>query len=81
VALPALVNLILPEYRQAVDPMRLLLVGLVGFAFGIPATQYLITVNRQWLQVAITGAFLVGMARSEWPALTWRRVLLAICRC
>jgi len=62
VALPALVYLILPEFRQAVDPMRLLLVGLVGFAFGMPATQYLITVNRQWLQVAISGAFLVGMA-------------------
>jgi len=41
--------------------MRLLLVGLIGYAFGMPAVQYLITINRQWLQVAISGAFLAGM--------------------
>jgi O-antigen/teichoic acid export membrane protein len=59
--LPALVMLVLPEFRAAVDPMRLLLIGLVGFSFGMPATQYLITVNRQWLQVAISVAFVGAM--------------------
>jgi len=62
VALPALVYLLLPEFRPAVDPMRLLLLGLIGMSFGMPAIQYLISVNRQWLQVAITVVFLAAMA-------------------
>lgn len=62
VALPALVYLLLPEFRPAVDPMRLLLLGLIGMSFAMPATQYLITVNRQWLQVLITAVFLAAMA-------------------
>ena len=61
VVLPPLVYVFLSDYRPAIEPMRLLLVGLIGMAFGMPATQYLITVNRQWLQVAITAVFLVGM--------------------
>ena len=60
--LPAVVYTVLPDYRPAIDPMRLLLLGLIGLSFGIPATQYLITVNRQWLQVAISVLFLAGMA-------------------
>lgn len=60
--LPNLTWLVLPEFRPAVLPMRMLLVGIMGFAFGIPAIQFLVTVNRQWLDVALTAAFLAAMA-------------------
>jgi O-antigen/teichoic acid export membrane protein len=62
VALPAIVSLALPDFRDAIDPMRLLLVGVAGIAFGMPAAHYLITVNRQWRQVAISGSILAIMA-------------------
>lgn len=61
VGLPALVFLTLPEYREAIGPMRLLLVGVVGLAFGMPAGHYLITVNRQWRVVGISGLVLAIM--------------------
>ena len=62
VALPALVFLALPEYRDAIGPMRLLLIGVAGLAFSMPAANYLMTVNRQWSEVAISGSILVIMA-------------------
>ena len=62
VALPALVFLALPAFRDAIGAMRLLLVGVAGLAFGMPAAHYLITVNRQWREVAISGAVLTIMA-------------------
>jgi len=62
VALPALVFLALPAFREAIGPMRLLLVGVAGLAFSMPAADYLITVNRQWRQVAISGSILAVMA-------------------
>lgn len=62
VALPALVFLALPEFREAIGPMRLLLVGVTGLAFGMPAAHYLVTVNRQWRQVAISMLALATMA-------------------
>lgn len=61
VALPALVFLALPDYREAIGPMRMLLVGVAGLAFSMPAADYLITINRQWRQVAITSSLLVIM--------------------
>jgi O-antigen/teichoic acid export membrane protein len=60
--LPNLAWILLPEFRSAVMPMRMLLVGIMGFAFGIPAIQFLVTINRQWLEVALTALFLAGMA-------------------
>jgi O-antigen/teichoic acid export membrane protein len=62
VALPALVFLVLPGYREAIGPMRLLLVGVVGLAFAMPASHYLITVNRQWRVVGISASILAVMA-------------------
>jgi len=62
VVLPALVFLALPEFREAIGPMRLLLVGVAGLAFAMPAAHYLITVNRQWREVAISGSILAMMA-------------------
>jgi len=62
VALPALVFMVLPEFREAIGPMRLLLVGVIGLAFAMPAGHYLITVNRQWRQVAISASILAIMA-------------------
>ncbi len=62
VALPALVFLALPEYRDAIGPMRLLLVGVAGIAFSMPAANYLMTVNRQWREVGISGSILAIMA-------------------
>jgi O-antigen/teichoic acid export membrane protein len=60
--LPNLTWILLPEFRPAVMPMRMLLVGIMGFAFGISAIQFLVTVNRQWLEVALTALFLAAMA-------------------
>ncbi len=62
VGLPALVFVVLPEFRGAIWPMRLLLVGVAGIAFGMPGSHYLITVNRQWQQVAISLSVLGFMA-------------------
>ena len=62
VGLPALVFLTLPSYREAIGPMRLLLVGVSGLAFGMPASHYLMTVNRQWRVVGISGSTLAIMA-------------------
>jgi O-antigen/teichoic acid export membrane protein len=62
VALPAVVFLALPGYRDAIGPMRLLLVGVVGLALAMPAAQYLLTVNRQWREVTISGSMLAVMA-------------------
>jgi O-antigen/teichoic acid export membrane protein len=62
VALPALVFLALPEFREAIGPMRLLLVGVAGLAFGMPAAHFLMTVNRQWREVALSGSILATMA-------------------
>jgi len=62
VALPALVFLVLPGYREAIGPMRLLLVGVVGLAFAMPASHYLITVNRQWRVVGLSASILAVMA-------------------
>jgi O-antigen/teichoic acid export membrane protein len=68
VALPALVFLALPQFREAIGPMRLLLVGVAGIAFGMPAAHFLITVNRQWRQVAISGSILAIMAGAYFVA-------------
>jgi O-antigen/teichoic acid export membrane protein len=62
VALPALVFLALPSYREAIGPMRLLLLGVFGLAVATPASHYLVTVNRQWGQVGITASILAIMA-------------------
>jgi O-antigen/teichoic acid export membrane protein len=62
VLMPALVFVALPDFRGAIGPMRLLLVGVAGLAFGMPAGHFLITVNRQWRQVAISGSVLALMA-------------------
>jgi O-antigen/teichoic acid export membrane protein len=62
VALPALVFLALPGYRDAIGPMRLLLIGVIGLAFGMPAAHYLLTVDRQWRVVGITVLILAVMA-------------------
>jgi O-antigen/teichoic acid export membrane protein len=62
VVLPALVFVILPQFREAVGPMRLLLVGVAGLAFAMPAAHYLVTVDRQRLQVAISGSILAIMS-------------------
>ena len=61
VTLPALVFLALPGYREAIGPMRLLLIGVVGLAFAMPADHYLLTVNRQWREVAISASILAVM--------------------
>jgi O-antigen/teichoic acid export membrane protein len=73
VTLPTLVFLALPEFREAIGPMRLLLVGVTGLAFGMPGAHYLVTINRQWRQVAIsmlalvimTGAYVVAGATGK----------------
>lgn len=62
VVLPAVVFLALPQFRGAVDPMRLLLIGVTGLAFAMPAAGYLLTVNRQKRQVTISGSALAIMA-------------------
>ena len=62
VALPALVYLTLPQFREAVGPMRLLLIGVAGLAFAMPAGLFLLTVNRQRREVAISGSILAIMA-------------------
>ena len=62
VALSALVFLVLPQFREAIGPMRLLLVGVTGLAFSMPAAHNLITINRQWREVAISGSILAIMA-------------------
>jgi O-antigen/teichoic acid export membrane protein len=62
VLLPEVIYFVLPEFRQAIVPMRLLLVGVMGLAFAMPAAHYLITLNRQWLEVRLSGSVLAIMA-------------------
>jgi O-antigen/teichoic acid export membrane protein len=56
VTLPLVIRFFLPEFADAVVPMRLLLVAAGALGFGIPAVQLLLSLDRQWLETAITGA-------------------------
>ena len=78
VGLPALVFLTLPEYHEAIAPMRLLLVGVSGLAFSMPASNYLMTVNRQWREVAISGLILATMAGAYLVAAASGRMSLQV---
>ena len=64
VCLPLLVRLVLPAFVAAIQPMRLLLVGVAGLAIAVPASQMMVTIDRLWRQVALTAIVGVAMAMS-----------------
>jgi O-antigen/teichoic acid export membrane protein len=62
VVMPIALSVVLPNFVEAIVPMRILLVGVVGIALSTPASQFLVTAHRQRLQVGLSGAVLAGMA-------------------
>lgn len=60
-AVPLGIQVLLPEFLGAVTSSRLLLVGILGLALSMPAAQFLITTDRQWLVVRITVATVIAM--------------------
>jgi O-antigen/teichoic acid export membrane protein len=53
VALPALIQLFLPEYNDGVTPARVLLFGLFFYSVAGMAGNMLLTINRQFLRLGI----------------------------
>ena len=62
IILPEAVRQFLPAYADAIMAMRFLLAGVIGLAIGMPSMQFAITLNRQWVVVAITATALALMA-------------------
>jgi O-antigen/teichoic acid export membrane protein len=73
VGLPPVIRAFMPEFTDAVPAVRLLLLAAGVLAFGIPAVQLLLTLNRQWLEAAITGSVFallaVALAVTAWANL------------
>ncbi len=61
VGLPIVVRLFLTSFEPAIPAMRLLLVGVTGFAMAVPAVNCLMTLDLQWRAVALTAGFAGGM--------------------
>lgn len=61
IALPPAVWYVLPEFAAAIPAMRLLLVGVMGFAWGIPALHFAVTLNRQWAVILLTMVAVAAM--------------------
>lgn len=60
VVLPLAVRLVLPGYAGAVPAMRLVLLAVMGLILAGPASQFLVSLGKQWIVVAAT--FLAALA-------------------
>lgn len=76
--LPATVHVALPAYREAIPAMRLLLVGVTGLAIAMPATQVLITLDRQWALTRLNAGFAGAMVIAYVGAHLWGRLTIDV---